>query len=27
MIEMEETTGSVYTALGMADAQEMLVKA
>ena len=27
MIEIEETTGSVYTVLGMADAEEMLVKA
>lgn len=27
MIEIEETTGSVYAALGMEDAEEMLVKA
>jgi predicted XRE-type DNA-binding protein len=27
MIEIIETTGSVYTALGLADAEEMLVKA
>jgi predicted XRE-type DNA-binding protein len=27
MIEIEETTGSVYVAVGMEDAEEMLVKA
>ncbi len=27
MIEIEETTGSVYAVLGMADAEQMLVKA